>query len=994
MVRTKILISFLIITASFLVFSNLDYVSALTYSSDVGQTFTFAPALQINVSADLVISNLSPGTASDSNIIDVAVLTNNATGYTLNATVGDNTNYNTRNLIHEVDGSSAIFSSINFGSSLSSLSADNTWGYSYSTNNGTNWSNYDGLPLYDDTTNIATLKTSNNQVATATGDIVKFKIAARAAVDQYSGEYNNVINFIAIANPVPTIGPVTCASGKICYNANVADVTEVDGTMGQQTASTNASVDLLASNFSRSGYGFAGWSDSYDYAYNTNVQLYGPQETITTPSDMSGGLALYAIWIPSAGSLQNDAVTVCRDLIPAANGFKTLNSVSALTDERDDETYAVARLADGNCWMIENLRLESTAAHNSDGTLAQGYGTSATYGNFSGLADAETTTISSTTPVAANSLYYSGTQSGTASIDIGTTDNPQNRMPRYNNNNTQNRPSNPTANTISDDATTGGMYSFGNYYTWHAVIADTTYYDSGDHDTTSICPAGWRIPKGGNRDTETTNDVWNLVVNNINDGVRPQNYSSQSAPFYNGTTESSPIANKMRAYPNNFIYSGMYSAALGRNRGAHGYIWTASAISNTHARGFSFSNSHIEPGGTGYTQATAMAIRCMVDIQHPVATEANKISYNPNASGVEGTMGLQSISSSDTSATLLASNFSREGYGFAGWSDNAVYASGSNFYGPNEDITFTAGQYASQGLSLYAIWVKSAGSMQSDAASVCNSLTAATNGLKSLASVSALTDQRDGQTYAIAKLADGKCWMIENLRLDNTASLSSGTHSPSLPLTNEYGGTTSNYLSATSSSWCTDNTAACHDQSRLNTINTASRSSSVSSANNNIYSYGNYYNWYSATGGHGLHSVNTNNTNVSGDICPSSWRLPKGGDDTVSSQNDYYNLAYNSIGSAPNDTWQTNRSRYYNISGTQGTTASKVLRSFPIDYTYSGYYMENATGYRGQYGLYWTSTTSDEKEVYRLYIDANYVGPATDSNPKHVGRMVRCLVGT
>ena len=52
--------------------------------------------------------------------------------------MGDNTNYNTRSLIHEVDGSSAIFSSINFGSSLSSLSTDNTWGYSYSTNNGTN----------------------------------------------------------------------------------------------------------------------------------------------------------------------------------------------------------------------------------------------------------------------------------------------------------------------------------------------------------------------------------------------------------------------------------------------------------------------------------------------------------------------------------------------------------------------------------------------------------------------------------------------------------------------------------------------------------------------------------------------------------------------------------------------------------------------------------------------------------------------------------------
>ena len=967
-------------------------IFAISYSSDVGQTFTFAPALQINVSADLVISNLSPGTASDSNIIDVAVLTNNATGYTLNATVGDNTNYNTRNLIHEVDGSSAIFSSINFGSSLSSLSADNTWGYSYSTNNGTNWSNYDGLPLYDDTTNIATLKTSNNQVATATGDIVKFKIAARAAVDQYSGEYNNVINFIAIANPVPTIGPVTCASGKICYNANVADVTEVDGTMGQQTASTNASVDLLASNFSRSGYGFAGWSDSYDYAYNTNVQLYGPQETITTPSDMSGGLALYAIWIPSAGSLQNDAVTVCRDLIPAANGFKTLNSVSALTDERDDETYAVARLADGNCWMIENLRLESTAAHNSDGTLAQGYGTSATYGNFSGLADAETTTISSTTPVAANSLYYSGTQSGTASIDIGTTDNPQNRMPRYNNNNTQNRPSNPTANTISDDATTGGMYSFGNYYTWHAVIADTTYYDSGDHDTTSICPAGWRIPKGGNRDTETTNDVWNLVVNNINDGVRPQNYSSQSAPFYNGTTESSPIANKMRAYPNNFIYSGMYSAALGRNRGAHGYIWTASAISNTHARGFSFSNSHIEPGGTGYTQATAMAIRCMVDIQHPVATEANKISYNPNASGVEGTMGLQSISSSDTSAMLLASNFSREGYGFAGWSDTYDYETNPNahFYGPQEEITFTAGQYASQGLSLYAMWIPSAGSMQTDAVSVCNSLTAATNGLKSLNSVSALTDQRDDQTYAIAKLADGKCWMIENLRLESTAAHNSdGTLAQGYGTNATYGNfgglataestnfvntTTANslYYSGTQSGTASINIGTTDSPDfrmpRYNNINTQSRASYPINNSSAMYSYGNYYTWHAAIADLTYYEdQNTKPGNTS--LCPTGWYLPTS--DSTSNY-DFYRLDVA-------------------LGGNGGSSPSSKYLAFPNNFVLSGRFSSSSANSRGVTGIYWSKIPFNSQNSMVLYISDNtYV----NTLQKALAATVRCATGS
>ncbi len=52
------------------------------------------------------------------------------------------------------------------------------------------------------------------------------------------------------------------------------------------------------------------------------------------------------------------------------------------------------------------------------------------------------------------------------------------------------------------------------------------------------------------------------------------------------------------------------------------------------------------------------------------ATNRNKIGYYPNAGNeVEDTMGDQSIYSDDTSAQLWASNFKRQGYGFAGWSD-------------------------------------------------------------------------------------------------------------------------------------------------------------------------------------------------------------------------------------------------------------------------------------------------------------------------------------
>ena len=124
-----------------------------------------------------------------------------------------------------------------------------------------------------------------------------------------------------------------------------------------------------------------------------------------------------------------------------------------------------------------------------------------------------------------------------------------------------------------------------------------------------------------------------------------------------------------------------------------------------------------QPAGTytGKVKYTLVHPASETPLQPQTAT-SGCINYFANASDAVGTMGCQSISSSDTTATLLASNFSRSGYGFAGWSDSFDYATNPNakFYGSQEDITFTAGQYTgtNNGLALYAVWVKSQGSLQ------------------------------------------------------------------------------------------------------------------------------------------------------------------------------------------------------------------------------------------------------------------------------------------
>ncbi len=195
-------------------------VSALTYSQDIGVSFTFDSVLQVSLSSpDITIANLAPGTAADSNVVTVNVLTNNLYGYTLNASVGSST-YNTRNLVNSNSNETANFASLDY-SVTPTITANtsfspNTWGYSYSTNNGSTWANYNGLPLYSDTSNIATLRSANGPVGSTSGDNVQFKIAAKADVAQTAGEYNNVINFTLVAKPAPvTLEMAYANAGKV-----------------------------------------------------------------------------------------------------------------------------------------------------------------------------------------------------------------------------------------------------------------------------------------------------------------------------------------------------------------------------------------------------------------------------------------------------------------------------------------------------------------------------------------------------------------------------------------------------------------------------------------------------------------------------------------------------------------------------------------------------------------------------------------------------------
>ena len=481
------------------------------------------------------------------------------------------------------------------------------------------YDSYSAVP--NDYDKVATFSSATDQTL---GAKLTTTYAAYISNTQPADTYTGKVKYTLVhpATSVPN-KPQTTPVNKIGYFPNAEG--SVEDTMGDQSiSSSDTSATLWASNFKRPGYGFAGWSDKFDWVLGANdasgngtganagYHIYGPNQTIefTAGQYSTKGLSLYAVWVKSAGSLQN--WSGCSSLAQGA--------VTALTDQRDDNTYAVAKLADGKCWMIENLRLDNTNSDNATGALAQGYGTSATYGNFIGLANPETASFNAaggsgaTDPTEPNSIYYAGTLVAPATVDISQTSYASYRMPRFRNDNTNTDSTVNPNTTVANMTSTGqNIYSYGNYYSWPAAKANTDYLANianSNAAQTSICPKGWRLPQGGDKTNESTNEFWSLIVTGLNN-PNPANYDSSTQPYYTGTEEAGPVERKLRAFPNNFVYSGYVSGSSVNNRGSNGVYWSATADSYLNARNFYFYNAGVYPGTLSNSKYSGRSVRCI-----------------------------------------------------------------------------------------------------------------------------------------------------------------------------------------------------------------------------------------------------------------------------------------------------------------------------------------------------------------------------------------------
>ena len=170
------------------------------------------------------------------------------------------------------------------------------------------------------------------------------------------------------------------------------------------------------------------------------------------------------------------SITNMQDMTPEICAASTVGDEKQLIDSRDGKSYWVAKLADGGCWMTQNLDhdIDSTKTYTPNDTDIPANWTP----DKSTYATNTTTWDTSTNGYNIQQSYDPGNKIWNGGLDS-------------------------SANTNLGNMTQGTdqHYHLGNYYNWGAAVAmnNTSSYTTQYIDVNqSICPKGWMLPKSGN----------------------------------------------------------------------------------------------------------------------------------------------------------------------------------------------------------------------------------------------------------------------------------------------------------------------------------------------------------------------------------------------------------------------------------------------------------------------------------------------------------------
>lgn len=367
-------------------------------------------------------------------------------------------------------------------------------------------------------TNAGTTSSASANLSVTTTDSDSYSVYLSAA--------NNGALVSAAPNNTATIASTDTASTLAGLEANTwgyalsADAPTSDTLY--QTLPTSTDTAILTVDTASTD----GASDTYNLSFGTKVDGNLPADTYTTEVIVS------VVAAPRAPTLSD--ITYMQDMTPEICAASQENETKRLIDSRDGKYYWVAKLADGNCWMTQNLELsfdEVTTLTPEDSDVSSDWTPGVSMYTAASQGAQDNTTIQAwdlgdyvwKSP---DSIVGCGTIVGTLSAcpDRFTDVSDMAPMAEIR-----------TDGVVTEDDTYDAHYKVGYYYSWNAATAnsgsDIAYGNAND----SICPASWQLSYSSSPYNDTPGSFYYLLgqygvaTNAVNDAT---GYSITHTPLY------------------------------------------------------------------------------------------------------------------------------------------------------------------------------------------------------------------------------------------------------------------------------------------------------------------------------------------------------------------------------------------------------------------------------------------------------------------------------